>query len=144
MPLITKEYKFCAAHKYWNNSWDKDKNFDVFGDDVKNHGHNYVLRITVQGPIDSESGFLVDLQWLNKIIKEEVMDLLDHSQIDEDIAWFRDKTPSTENLVVFIWEKIESYFSDKKFKLYKIFLRETPTIYTEYYGPNSIGGSSEV
>ena len=144
MPLITKEYKFCAAHKYWNNSWSKDKNLDVFGDDIKNHGHNYILRITVKGPIDLDSGFLVDLQWLNRLIKEKIVDVLDHSQIDQDISWFKDKSPSTENLVVFIWDKIESYFSDKEFKLHKIFLRETPTIYTEYYGPDLEGDGSEV
>ena len=135
MPLITKEYKFCAAHRYWNNSWTKEKNFDVFGDDVKNHGHNYVLRVTIQGSIDPDSGFLIDLQWLNKIIKEEILNILDHAQIDQDIDWFEGKSPSTENLVVFIWEKLEPYFSGKEFSLYKIFLRETPTIYTEYYGP---------
>ena len=48
MPLITKEYKFCAAHKYWNSEWSEDKNFDVFGDDVRNHGHNYILRLTIK------------------------------------------------------------------------------------------------
>jgi len=139
MPLITKEYKFCAAHRYWNNSWTKEKNFDVFGDDIKNHGHNYVLRITIQGSINPDSGFLIDLQWLNKIIKEEILNILDHAQIDQDIDWFQGKSPSTENLVVFIWEKLEPHFSDKESSLYKIFLRETPTIYTEYYGPKSEG-----
>ena len=44
MPLITKEYKFCAAHQYWNNKWSKEENFNIFGDDIKNHGHNYILR----------------------------------------------------------------------------------------------------
>ena len=115
----------------------KEKNFDVFGDDIKNHGHNYVLRITIQGSIDSSSGFLINLQWLNRIIKEEILSILDHAQIDQDIDWFQGKSPSTENLVVFIWEKLEPYFSDKNSSLYKVFLRETPTIYTEYYGPKS-------
>ena len=137
MPLITKEYKFCAAHRYWNNAWSKEKNFDVFGDDIKNHGHNYVLRITIQGSIDPSSGFLINLQWLNRIIKEEILSILDHAQIDQDIDWFQGKSPSTENLVVFIWEKLEPHFSDKNSSLYKVFLRETPTIYTEYYGPKS-------
>ena len=135
MPLITKEYKFCAAHQYWNNNWNKEENLDVFGKDVKNHGHNYILRVTVSGKINHDSGFLVDLKWLNTIIKDKIIDVLDHSQIDKDISYFRDKTPSTENLVVFIWNILNPYFDDKTSKLHKIFLRETPTIYTEYYGP---------
>ena len=135
MPLITKEYKFCAAHQYWNNNWSKEENLDVFGKDVKNHGHNYVLRVTVSGKINHDSGFLVDLKWLNTIIEDKIIDVLDHSQIDKDISYFRDKTPSTENLVVFIWNILNPYFDDKTSELHKIFLRETPTIYTEYYGP---------
>ena len=135
MPLITKEYKFCAAHQYWNNKWSKEENFNVFGDDIKNHGHNYILRITVQGRIDSDSGFVVSLQWLNDIVRNKVIKVLDHSQIDKDIEYFKDKTPSTENLVIFIWDILDPYFKDRTAELYKIFLRETPTIYTEYYGP---------
>ena len=135
MPYLTKSYKFCAAHQYWNDKWGKEENFEVFGDDIKNHGHNYILRITVQGKIDSESGFVVSLQWLNDIVRNKVIKILDHSQIDKDIEYFKDKTPSTENLVIFIWDILDPYFKDRTAKLYKIFLRETPTIYTEYYGP---------
>ena len=135
MPQITKEYKFCAAHQYWNDNWSEEENLDVFGEDVKNHGHNYILRITVSGTIDSESGFLVNLKWLNDIVKDNIISILDHSQIDKDISYFKDKSPSTENLVVFIWDLLAPYFDDKACKLHKIFLRETPTIYTEYYGP---------
>ncbi len=135
MLLITKEYKFCAAHKYWNSNWDEKKNIEVFGDDVRNHGHNYILRITVNGTVDEESGFLVDLQWLNNLVKDKLIKILDHSQIDKDIDWFKIKQPSTENLVVFIWNTIYPYFKSQNCSLYKIFLRETPTIYTEYYGP---------
>ena len=137
MPLITKEYKFCAAHRYWNDEWSKEENFNIFGDDIKNHGHNYVLRITVQGKIDSDSGFLVNLQWLNDIVKNEIVKVLDHAQIDKDIDYFKNKSPSTENLVIFIWDILNPFFKNQNSRLYKIFLRETPTIYTEYYGPEN-------
>ena len=137
MLLITKEYKFCAAHKYWNSSWDEQRNIDVFGDDVKNHGHNYILRVTVCGTTDEQSGFLLDLQWLNKIVSRKLIKVLDHSQIDEDIPWFENRQPSTENLVVFIWDTLCPYFKDTNSSLFKIYLRETPTIFTEYYGPNA-------
>ena len=134
MPQITKQYKFCAAHKYWNDSWDKNQNYNVFGDDVKVHGHNYVLDVTVTGPINEDSGFVFDIQKLKKIVKDNVISVIDHSQIQKDIPWFEGKQPSTENLVLFIWDKIVSDIESPA-KLYKIKLRETPTIFTEYFGP---------
>ena len=65
-----------------------------------------------------------------------MIEILDHSQIDKDILWFKDKSPSTENLVIFIWELLAPHFEKKDPSLFKVFLRETPTIFTEYYGPN--------
>ena len=138
MPYLTKQYKFCAAHKYWNDKWDNDKNYKVFGDDIKVHGHNYVLDVTITGEIDPDSGFIVDIQDIKTIVSENVIKVLDHSQIEKDIEWFKGKQPSTENLVIFIWEQIFSKIK-KPAKLYKIKLRETPTIFTEYFGPNING-----
>ena len=134
MPFITKQFKFCAAHKYWNDSWDKDQNYKVFGDDIKVHGHNYILDITITGPINQDSGFIFDIQELKKVVNMKVINVLDHSQIQEDITWFKGKQPSTENLVTFIWEQITEHIKDPA-QLYKIKLRETPTIFTEYFGP---------
>jgi len=138
MPYLTKQFKFCAAHKYWNNKWDKDKNYQVFGDDIKVHGHNYLLDVTITGEINPESGFIVDIQDIKSIVFENVINILDHSQIEKDIGWFKGKQPSTENLVLFIWEQISSKI-EKPAKLYKIKLRETPTIFTEYFGPDING-----
>ncbi len=132
MPQITKQYKFCAAHKYWNNDWSREKNKQVFDDDVKIHGHNYDLYITIKGPINRESGFVINLLDLNQLVKKEVIEELDHSMIHEH-PWFLDKQPSTENLVMFIWEKISTKIQDPA-KLHCVKLRETGTIFTEYYG----------
>jgi 6-pyruvoyltetrahydropterin/6-carboxytetrahydropterin synthase len=132
MPQITKQYKFCAAHKYWNDSWDEDTNIEVFDKDVKLHGHNYDLYVTIKGPIDSDSGFIINLKYLNKIVNDRVIEMLDHSLI-QDNEWFKGKQPSTENLVLFIWNQISSEISLPA-KLYCIKLRETRTIFTEYYG----------
>ena len=136
MPYLTKQFKFCAAHKYWNPDWDEEKNLKIFEDDVRVHGHNYDLDITIKGEPDQESGFIINISDLKKIVKEKILDILDHSQIQEDIQWFSNKQPSTENLVLFIWENIESYIN-RPAKLYKIKLRETPTIFTEYFGPEN-------
>ena len=135
MPYLAKQFKFCAAHKYWNPDWDEEKNLKIFEDDVRIHGHNYDLDITIKGEPDQESGFIINISDLKKIVKEKVLDILDHSQIQEDIQWFSNKQPSTENLVIFIWSQI---CDDIPYggTLHKIKLRETPSIYTEYYGPN--------
>ena len=138
MPFITKQFKFCSAHKYWNNSWDYARNYEVFGDDIKIHGHNYILDITITGPINNDSGFIYDIQKLKKLMNKNVLKVLDHSHIQEDIKWFEGKQPSTENLVLFIWESISCHIEFPA-KLHKIKLRETPTIFTEYYGPENNG-----
>ncbi len=135
MPFITKQFKFCAAHKYWNDNWTDEKNKEIFEDDIKIHGHNYVLDITISGKPSKESGFIVNISELKKNVDKYVIDILDHSQIQEDIEWFKDRQPSTENLVIFIWNQLNPHIEDEM-KLYKVKLRETPTIYTEYYGPD--------
>jgi len=135
MPFITKQFKFCAAHKYWNDNWTDEKNKEIFEDDIKIHGHNYELDITIAGKPSKESGFIVNISELKKNVDEHVINILDHSQIQEDIEWFKSRQPSTENLVIFIWNQLNPHIGNKM-KLYKIKLRETPTIYTEYYGPD--------
>ena len=70
MVNLTKQYKFCAAHRYWNEDWTEEKNLEIFGDDVRIHGHNYILSITLKGHINEESGFIIDLQKLNDIVNE--------------------------------------------------------------------------
>ena len=134
MPFITKQYKFCAAHRYWNSRWTEAENFENFGDDIYLHGHNYNLDITISGEINTDSGFIVNLQKLNNIVQENVISIMDHSQIEKDIDWFENRQPSTENMVVFIWERLVGKIPSPA-KLYSIKLQETPTISTIYFGP---------
>ncbi len=134
MPFITKQYKFCAAHRYWNNRWTEAENFENFGDDIYLHGHNYNLDITISGEINTDSGFIVNLQKLNNIVQENVISIMDHSQIEKDIDWFDNRQPSTENMVVFIWERLVGKIPSPA-KLHSIKLQETPTISTTYFGP---------
>ena len=134
MPYITKQFKFCAAHKYWNLNWSDEKNKEVFEDDVRIHGHNYLLDITIKGQASKESGFVINISDLKKVVDEYVIEYLDHSQIEKDIDWFKDKQPSTENMVVFMWNKIVDKIPSDAI-LHCIKLTETPTIFSEYYGP---------
>ncbi len=132
MQFLTKSFHFCAAHQYGHDNWSEEKNVQVFGSDAKVHGHNYTLEVTVKGEVTPETGFIVDLGHLKKIVKENVINVMDHSQIEKDIPWFADKQPSSENMVVFIWEIIEPKLKDVK--LHRVRLIETPTIKTDYYG----------
>jgi 6-pyruvoyltetrahydropterin/6-carboxytetrahydropterin synthase len=136
MPFITKQYQFCAAHRYWNSEWSEEENKDIFGKDIYIHGHNYLLDITIEGPIYEQSGFIINLKTLNELVKERVINIFDHSQIEKDISWFINRQPSTENMIIFIWNQIYDKIPLPS-KLYKIKLQETPTIYTEYFGPHN-------
>ena len=132
-PIITKKYRFCASHKYGNSNWSEEKNYEVFGKDYNTHGHNYILEVSVTGPIDQGSGWLVDLKKLGQIVKKYVVNVLDHSQIEEDIEWFKGKQPSSENILVWAWNEIAPRL--ERGTLHRLRLVETHSIYTDYYGP---------
>ena len=131
-PYLTKVFHFNAAHQYGHSDWTDEKNWEVFGPDSKIHGHNYTLEVMVTGDIVEDTGFLVDLGHLKKIVKKNVIDILDHSLFNVEVEFFKDKQPSSENLVIFIWNQIQSEL--KGAKLHRIRLHETPTIFTDYYG----------
>ncbi|MED5247953.1 MAG: 6-carboxytetrahydropterin synthase [Candidatus Neomarinimicrobiota bacterium] len=130
--FLSKVFYFNAAHQYGHEDWSDEKNREIFGPDSKIHGHNYTLEVMVTGSINEETGFIVDLGHLKNIVKTHVIDILDHSQFDVEVAWFKNRQPSSENLVKFIWEQIEPKL--KGASLHRIRLRETPTIFTDYYG----------
>ncbi len=132
-PYLTKVFTFCAAHQYGHDDWTRERNQETFGADARVHGHNYTLEVTVTGPVNPDTGFIVDLGSLKQVVETRVVQLLDHSQIERDVPWFKGKQPSSENLVQFIWEQVAPYL--EKVELVRIRLRETPTIYTDYYGP---------
>ena len=132
-PIITKKYHFCASHKYGNADWSEEKNLEVFGKDYNTHGHNYILEVSVTGPIDQGSGWLVDLKKLGQVVKKYVVNVLDHSQIEVDIEWFKGKQPSSENILVWAWDEIAPRL--ERGTLHRLRLVETHSIYTDYYGP---------
>ena len=132
-PIITKKYHFCASHKYGNADWSEEKNLEVFGKDYNTHGHNYILEVSVTGPIDQGSGWLVDLKKLGQIVKKYVVNVLDHSQIEVDIEWFKGKQPSSENILVWAWDEIAPRL--ERGTLHRLRLVETHSISTGYYGP---------
>ena len=134
-PILTKKYHFCASHKYGNPEWTKEENIDVFKKDYNSHGHNYILEVSVTGPINPDTGWLVDLNKLNKIVKSRVVDIIDHSHIELDIDWFNNRQPSSENILIWVWEQLASKILEGK--LHWLRLVETHSIHTDYYGEKS-------
>jgi len=131
---ICRKSHFNAAHKLYNPIWSKEKNMNVFGRcSYENyHGHNYELIVKFEGEIDQDTGMVMDLSDLKKIIVNEVEDVLDHKNLNLDIDYFKDKIPSTENLAVFIWNKLNDSI-ELEGKL-SIVLYETPRNFVEYSG----------
>ena len=133
MIYITRRERFNAAHMLWNYNWNEQKNIEVFGDDYRVHGHNYVVIVAVTGELNKDTGFIVDLQKVNNIMKNDIISELDHSNIQEDIPWFNNRQPSSENLAIYIYEKLKEKI-ELPTKLHSIKIEETPTISSEYFG----------
>ena len=141
MVYVCRKEHFNAAHKLFNPNWSEEKNNEVFGPCAnKNwHGHNFELVVTVAGDIDPETGFVIDLKKLGDLIKEEVIEKLDHENLNLDVPFMKDKLTSCENLIVEIWDilspKVEGLA--RKAHLHKLELFETPKNFVAYYGPQS-------
>src|SRR5215216_5971753 len=138
MVYLTRLEHFNAAHKLYNPGWSSEKNEEVFGKCANEnwHGHNYELLVTVKGNPDPDTGFLFDVKRLSAIIKQEVIEKLDHKNLNVDVEFMRDKMCSTENLAVEIWKQLEPHIP-APVKLHCVKLYETPRIYIEYFGDNN-------
>lgn len=136
MIYLTRKERFNAAHKLFNPDWTEDRNDEVFGKCAnKNwHGHNFDLYVTVKGEVDSETGFVINLKDLSKLINELVIDKLDHKNLNLDVPFMKGKMASTENLAVEIWKQLDSPIEILGAKLHKIYLRETENNSVEYFG----------
>ena len=145
MIILTKKFKFSAAHRYHHPDWSEEVNLAAFGDDHRVHGHNYELEVSLSGDVDEETGFLADLGLIKALVQEHVIDILDHSQIEVDIAWFAQRRPTSENIIRYIWAQLEPLMPPDV-ALTRLKLFETPSIYTEFDGrldvPESTPGGS--
>jgi 6-pyruvoyltetrahydropterin/6-carboxytetrahydropterin synthase len=137
MVYLTRIERFNAAHKLWVEEWPEEKNREVFGKcSNKNwHGHNYTLYVTVKGRPDPQTGFIMDAKKLSQLIKEQVTEHLDHSNLNLDVDFIpKSLQPTTENLVLLIWQRLEAHVANHGCRLHAVKLWETETIYAEYYG----------
>ena len=138
MIFVSRKEHFNAAHKLYNPSWTKEKNTEVFGPCANEnwHGHNFDLIVTVKGTPDTETGFVIDLKKLSSIIREKVVNQLDHKNLNLDVEFMKGKMASCENLVAEIWKIMEPSISQisTSAKLHSIRLYETPRNFVECFG----------
>lgn len=131
---VNRKAHFNAAHRLFNKNWSDEQNFEVFGkcSYPNYHGHNYEIIVAVKGEVDPETGFVMNLDELRKIIAVEVEDYLDHKNLNVDIEEFKNINPTAENIVILIWNKIRAKLnSDLELK---VTLYETPRNFVEYSG----------
>jgi len=132
---VTRRLHFSAAHRLFREDWSDERNAEVFGDcsNPHWHGHNYELEVTVIGPVDRETGFVFDLKKLRDLVQERVVVDVDHRNLNLEVPWMEGVNPTTENLVVAIWGRLESELPEGV-RLDRIVLGETPRNHVEYAG----------
>jgi 6-pyruvoyltetrahydropterin/6-carboxytetrahydropterin synthase len=135
MLYITRIEHFNAAHKLYNPGWSRERNEEVFGKCANEnwHGHNFELYVTLKGWPDEETGFVFDVKKLSGIVKEHVIELIDHKNLNEDVPFMKGKICSIENLVIGIWNQLEPHLPPQV-QLHSLKLYETPRIFVEYFG----------
>ena len=131
---VSRRVHFSAAHRLHNPAFSPEENARVFGqcNSPNYHGHNYELDITVEGEVDGATGYVVDLGLVRDLAEETVLRDLDHRNLNEDVSWLDGVVPSTENLVVKIWERLVGRIPNGR--LVRLVLWETPRNYVEYSG----------
>ena len=138
MIYVSRKEHFNAAHKLYNPAWSQEKNVEIFGPCANEnwHGHNFDLIVTIKGLPDPLTGFVVDLKKLSNLIKQEVIDKLDHKNLNLDVDFMSGKLASCETLIVEIWKILDNKLPSITAygKLHGLRLYETPRNYVEYFG----------
>ncbi|WP_020595221.1 6-pyruvoyl trahydropterin synthase family protein [Spirosoma panaciterrae] len=137
MVYINRIEHFNAAHRLHNPAWSEERNQEVFGPcaNANWHGHNFELIVTVKGEPDPDTGFVIDLKVLGDIIRREVIDKVDHKNLNLDVDFMQGKMASCEILVMEIWKILERALAPvTEAHLHQIRLIETPKNSVDYFG----------
>jgi 6-pyruvoyltetrahydropterin/6-carboxytetrahydropterin synthase len=136
MIYITRKEHFNAAHRLFRAEFSDEKNLEVFGkcSNPNWHGHNYELFVTIKGEVDPETGFLINLKDLSKVINELVVNKLDHKNINLEVDFMAGKLASAENLAIAIWEQLAEPVLLTGASLHSVKLFETERNFVEYFG----------
>jgi 6-pyruvoyltetrahydropterin/6-carboxytetrahydropterin synthase len=134
MVYVTRRAQFSASHRLFNPTFTEERNEVVF-DNCNNfhgHGHNYVLEVTVKGQPDPETGYVIDLKKLAKLMEREIIDHVDHKHLNFDVDFLRGVIPTAENIAVLFWQRLEPKIDAGE--LHSIRLYESENNFVEYFG----------
>jgi 6-pyruvoyltetrahydropterin/6-carboxytetrahydropterin synthase len=136
MIYITRKEQFSAAHRMYREVWSDEENLRVFGkcSNPNWHGHNYVLYVTVKGDISEELGLFINLNTLKQIIKEKVIEKVDHKNLNIEVSFMHGKIATTENLAIAIWNELKPAIEKEGAVLHCVKIGETENNTIEYYG----------
>ena len=136
MPVVTltRRLQFNAAHRVHKPALSEEENARLFGkcNNPNWHGHNYTLDVSVRGEVDEKTGYVIDLALLKRIAEQKAVDLIDHKNLNLDVAFMRGVIPTSENIVVAIWRELVPAI--ERGTLVRLVLWETPNNYVEYTG----------
>lgn len=132
--IVTARLSFSAAHRLHNASRDAEWNRRIYDkcDNPAGHGHNYVIHVSVKGPINEETGMVIDLKKLKDIVRNRVIDRVDHRNLNEDVEFLRGVVPTAENLARCFWQQLEPAIDEGK--LHEIVIQETEKNSVVYRG----------
>jgi 6-pyruvoyltetrahydropterin/6-carboxytetrahydropterin synthase len=132
----TRRERFCAAHRMFKKEWSDEVNQKVFGkcSNPNWHGHNYVLWVTVKGEPSDEHGFVMNMNILKQIILENVINKIDHKNINLEVDFMKGRIATTENLAISIWNALNPFIEKEGASLHRIKIEETENNSIEYYG----------
>jgi 6-pyruvoyltetrahydropterin/6-carboxytetrahydropterin synthase len=132
--VVTRRVHFNAAHRLANPRWSEAENERVFGicNSPNFHGHNYNLDVSVEGELDPETGYVLDIGRLKEIVTECLVRHMDHKNLNLDVPWFRELNPTVENIAIVCWRVLAPAVAPARLK--RIRLWETERIYVDYEG----------
>jgi 6-pyruvoyltetrahydropterin/6-carboxytetrahydropterin synthase len=134
MIYLTRRADFSASHYYHDPKLSPQENERLFGKcaNLHGHGHNYTLEVTVKGEVDARTGFVVDLKELKDIMEREVVNAMDHRHLNKEVPEFAKLIPTTENLAVVIWKRLEPTL--RVAKLHRVRVYEAEDLFADFYG----------
>ncbi len=136
MVHLTRVEHFNAAHKLVNPNWSDEANKEAFGKCANEnwHGHNYELHVTIKGEPNAETGFIYNAKKLSELIKDVIVEKVDHRNLNLDVDFMKGKFTSAENFAMGIWNELKPHIEKDGVQLHCVKLVETPKIYVEYFG----------
>ncbi len=132
LALVSEKFEFAAMHTLWNDKFDRQHNFELFGKcaNPTGHGHNYVIEVTVKAAVE-DGDFCVGK--FEKIVDDEFIQLVDHKNLNVDVAEFDGRNPTVENIAAFAWEKLTGKFRKTgDCLLFSVTVWETDRTYCTY------------